>query len=447
MRFKVLKTSIRWVLAITLAVGALSLPLWRLCAPSAPLYGATSRWLPQEPTEEPGKNPAPLVEIKEDALWRRALKLHDEALVIDSHCDTPMVMMLAKTDIGTLLPHHDVDLPRLKQGGVDGIFFAIYTPNSLDNKKPALYAHNMLEHVIRQISRYRSQAEIAFSPEDILRISDSGKRAILLSLENGGALEGNVENLRRFHRRGVRYITLTHMDNNALCDSSTAARPRWNGLSPLGREMIREMNRLGIMVDVSHVSDQTFWDILETSQAPVFASHSSARALCGSPRNLTDEMIIALARRGGVIQIAFCSFFLDETFKTVADSRKAQLKRERTKIWSLYAKEPSAMAAAMAKLRDDLDPPPPPLSRLLDHIHHVVKLAGPDAAGLGSDFDGSCGMPEGLRDVSAFPLITYSLLKKGYREEEIKKILGLNFMRYFTRVRDTALKLQAKNRP
>jgi membrane dipeptidase len=371
-------------------------------------------------------------------LWEKAKKIHESALVIDTHCDTPMVMLDRGLDIGQRSTTNDVDLIRMKEGGLDAIFFAVFIANDLDLKHPSRKALEMIDEIYRQVENHPDLAEMAFSPEDIRAIHEKGKRAILIGMENGGPLEGSLRLLRDYYRLGVRYITLTHNGNNDICDSSSPDAPRWNGVSPFGKEVIKEMNRLGMLIDVSHISDKSFWDVLEISSAPVFASHSCTRSLCEVNRNLTDDMIKALAAKGGVIQITLCSFFVDEEYMKAAAKNDKELEPQKKLLAEKYKDDQDAYWNALIALWKKTGPPSPKLESLIDHIDHVVKLVGVDYVGLGSDYDGSGSYPQGLEDVSGFPLITYHLLKRGYSEEDIKKILGGNFLRVFEKVRQAS---------
>jgi membrane dipeptidase len=375
-------------------------------------------------------------------LWQKALDIHRRAIVIDTHCDTPMVMLEKGIDIGQRSSEGNVDLVRMKEGGLDAAFFAIFVANTLDNQHPSAKALAMIDEVYRQVERYPELAAMAFSPGDIRRFEAEGKRAILLGLENGGPIEGSLRLLRDYYRLGIRYITLTHSDNNDICDSSTAEAPRWNGLSEFGKSVVREMNRLGMIVDVSHISDEAFWDVLKTSRAPVIASHSCARALCSAPRNLSDEMIKALAEKGGVVQINFYGGFLDEDIHQKSEEARKKLRPEIDKLKEQFKDSPEEYQKALMELWHRDSPPPPPIDILIDHIDHVVRLVGPDYVGLGSDFDGASSYPQGLQDVTGYPLITYRLLKRGYGEEDIRKILGGNFLRAFDEVIRTAHETQ-----
>jgi membrane dipeptidase len=377
-------------------------------------------------------------------LWRKALDIHRRAIVIDTHCDTPTVMLEKGIDIGQRSEQNNVDLIRMKEGGLDAAFFAIFVSNALDQQHPSAKALEMIDEVYRQIERYPELAAMAFSPQDIRWLHVEGKRAILLGMENGGPIEGSLRLLRDFYRLGVRYVTLTHGDNNDICDSSTAPAPRWNGLSEFGKTVVKEMNRLGMIVDVSHISDKAFWDVLETSQAPVIASHSCARALCSAPRNMSDEMIKALAAKGGVIQVNFYGGFLSQDIYQKSEENRKKLAPEIEKLKEQFKDNPEEFQKAIMEMWHKDSPPPPPIDILIDHIDHIARLVGADYVGLGSDFDGASSYPQGLQDVSGYPLITYHLLKRGYGEKDIQKILGGNFLRVFDEVVRTADRLQTE---
>lgn len=386
---------------------------------------------------QPGFSRAP-----DPDLWKKARDIHEKAVVIDTHCDTPMAMLEQGIDIGKKQQRTDVDLIRMKQGGVDASFFAVYVSNRLDEKHPARNALEMIDEIYYQVDAHPELAEMAFSSADILNIEKKGKRAILIGMENGGPLEGSLRLLRDFYRLGARYITLTHIDNNDICDSSTAEKPRWNGLSPFGRQVVEEMNRLGMMIDVSHISDRAFWEVLEVSRAPVIASHSCVRALCDTPRNLTDDMIRGLADKGGVIQINFFSAFLDPEYKNRAEAIRKKIAPQREKLKEKYRDNQNQYWNEVFKLWTKHAPPPPDIGILIKHIDHVIKLVGPDHVGLGSDYDGASSYPRGLEDVSGFPLITYHLLKAGYQEPDIVKILGGNLLRVFKQVETIGRRLK-----
>lgn len=381
----------------------------------------------------------PAEQQKDALLWENALKIQQESLVIDSHCDTPLTMMSADFDVGKKSRTGEVDLVRMKEGGVDASVFAVFVANNSPN--PARRALEIVDMLYTEVQKNREIAGLAFSPEDIREIHSEGRRALLIGMENGDPLEGSMGLLRDYWRLGVRYITLTHADNNEICDSSMALKPRWRGLSNFGKKLIPEMNRLGMIIDVSHISDDSFRDVVELSRAPVIASHSSVRALCKSPRNLTDDMIRALARHGGVIQINFYSGYLDDGFEAAAEKVRKEIAPEVTRLRTLYKDNRPKYREAVANLWMKNAPPPVSIERLIDHIDYAVKLVGDEYVGLGSDFDGAGSYPEGLQDVSGYPLITYHLLKRGYSEASIKKILGENFLRVFEEVTRVSQKL------
>jgi membrane dipeptidase len=355
--------------------------------------------------------------------------LHREAIVIDGHNDVTTWVLDAGFDLGMdggdpsktsadlywvlggVLPaprgealRTQTDLARLERGGVDALFFSIW-PHSDHAETPGASlarANAMIDALIEQTRRHADRLELATSAPDVRRIAGEGRIAALMGLEGGHAIENDLANLRAFHARGVRYLTLAWENTNDWADSS-GDEARHGGLTDFGREVVREMNRLGMLVDVSHVSDQTFWDTLEVATRPVIASHSSARALADVPRNLSDEMLRAVAKNGGVVMVNFGGAFIDP--------RKAGLGRV---LWDALV---------------HLGPSPVPLARLLDQIEHVARVAGSDLVGFGSDFDGTLFLPEGARDVAGFPAITAGLAERGWGESDLRKLLGENTLR------------------
>ncbi len=329
-------------------------------------------------------------------------RLHRSLLLIDTHNDAPM-RVLAGFDIGRRAAQGHTDLPRLREGGVGAVFFAAYVPARLVRENQA--AHRALEMIdaIRHdiVAPYPQDFTLALTAADIEAAHQQGKIAVLIGIEGGHAIEDSLRLLRSFYALGARYMTLTHSNTNNWADSSgDISDPRvrhHNGLTAFGRQVIAEMNRLGMIVDVSHVSDKTFWDVLSASRAPVMASHSSCRALCNHPRNLSDEMIRALARKGGLIQINFAPEFLTR--------RKA---------------------------------PPAGIEDVVAHIEHAVKVGGVDAVGIGSDFDGIDRTPTGLEDVSRFPALTCALLARGFSAADLRKIYGANLLRLMRAVEAAA---------
>lgn len=354
-------------------------------------------------------------------LRERAMKLHREAIVIDTHNDITSPM----TDEGFDLGARDTsgklqtDIPRMKEGGLDAEFFAIYVAASYArNGGSARRAMDMIDGVYEQARRHPESLEMAFTSDDIRRVHKAGRVAALMGIEGGHAIEDSLSALRQFYRLGVRYMTLTHTNTNNWADSAgginNPAEKRHGGLSDFGREVVREMNRLGMMVDVSHVADETFQDVIETTQAPVIASHSSCRALTNVPRNLTDDMLKALAKNRGVVMINFYNGFINTEYAKPGTP----------------APEKPANAATM--------------EMLIQHFEHAIKVAGIDHVGIGSDFDGVDGMlPGGMEDVSKLPTITYELLKRGYSDADVKKVLGENLLRVMAEVEEAARKAQA----
>ena len=378
---------------------------------------------------------AVLAQNPSDPLWQKALEIHRRAIVVDSHIDLPTRILEEGVDIGKRLPDGHTDIPRMKEGGLDVPFLAIYVSKDYAEKGGARRALDMMDALFRQLDRYSDRIELAHSVSDIYRILGQGKIAACMGLEGGHALEDSFGVLRMFHRLGIRYVTLTHSNTNHWADSSTD-QPKWNGLNKLGEEMVREMNRIGMIVDISHVSDSTFWDVLRVSRAPVIASHSSCRAICNMPRNMSDEMIKALAAHGGVIDIAFGSSF-------VSRSWGERVNKILTDIRDKYAGDFSMWGKMWDEMQKKNPLPNATVEELVDHIEHVIQIAGVDYVGLGSDFDGVSTLPVGMEDVSKLPRITYELLKRGYTEKDIRKILGGNFLRVYSEVEQTAADLQA----
>ncbi len=399
------------------------------------LLGSTS------PSAVPPQRPP-----SEERLWAEAVRLHREAIVVDTHSDVTSRMLDEGFDIGRRATDGHMDIPRMKEGGIDAQFFAIYVAARYAREGGAARrALDMIDVVYRALERYPNDLELALSADDIRRIARAGKIAVLMGIEGGHAIEDSLGALRMFYRLGVRYMTLTHTNTNNWADSSGDA-PRHNGLTEFGRQVVREMNRLGMLVDISHVSDKTFYDVLETTRAPVIASHSSARALTNIPRNMSDEMLRALARNGGVVMVNFGSWFVDQNYADAVAQRRERLGPQLDALRARYANDPLRLREETERLLREHPIPRPPLSRLIDHIDHIVKVAGIDHVGLGSDFDGVDSLPEGLDDCSKLPLITYELLKRGYSERDIKKILGENFLRVFARAEEVARQMQREHR-
>jgi len=370
-------------------------------------------------------------------LWQKALAIHHKAIVIDTHADTPMGMLNEGVDIGKRSEKGHIDLIKMKEGGLDALFMAVFVSQRLENKNPAHLALELTDVIYQQVKANSDKAAMAFSAQDIRRIHKEGKAAILIGMENGIPIEQSLSLLRNFYRLGVRYITLCHSGSNFICDSSTD-KSKWNGLSDFGKEVVQEMNRLGMIIDVSHISDKAFFDVLELSQSPVIASHSCCRALSNAERNLTDDMIKALAKKGGVVQIAYVPDFLSQEYLEKSEKKRKELQPKIQELREKYKDNQKELWAQAMKLYRQDPIPLPPASVVVDHIDHIVKLVGVDYVGLGSDFDGTFAVPQGLEDASKLPIITYHLLKRGYKEEDIIKILGGNLLRVFEEVQKKA---------
>ncbi len=384
---------------------------------------------------------------EEEAMRTHALELHHDAIVVDGHNDIATRFLDFGFDLAmdgnepgdrssflyeggpfTWLPNPpngeniatDMDLARIQEGGLDAQFFSIWV--DFEYYDPAIpgqstqRALDMIEALQEQVHKYPGNIENAYTAQDVERIASENKLAVLMSLEGGHAIEDDLENLRRFYELGIRNMILTHNSSHNWADSSTDV-PINNGLSEFGREVVGEMNRLGIIVDISHVSDETFWDVLEVTGAPIIASHSNSRALADHPRNMTDDMIRAMTANNGVVMINFMNPFIDQ---------------EQTEYWKIAS-----------GWHWFLHPrhPEPPLSLVVDHIDRVVQLAGIDHVGLGSDFDGMPFLPEELKDVGDFPNITVELVRRGYSDEDIRKILGGNVLRVLADVERVATQL------
>jgi membrane dipeptidase len=362
------------------------------------------------------------------------MRVHRSTLLIDTHNDVPS-RTVEGFDIGPRSQTGHTDLARMKEGGIGAQFFAVYV--AADYVKGNHSANRTLEMIdaVRRdiIGRYPNDFMFAGSVKDIEEAHRRGRIAALMGIEGGHAIEDSLRLLRDYYALGVRYMTLTHSNTNNWADSSgDITRPEvkhHNGLTDFGKDVVREMNRLGMMVDISHVADKTFWDALEASKAPIFASHSSCRAVADAPRNMTDEMIVALAKKGGVVQVNFNCGFLSQKFRNAAaaDSAKLNARLERETAGKKIS-EPDRQILS-EKLRKEMGLTRAKLSDVVDHIDHIRKIAGVDAIGIGGDFDGVDCTPEGLDDVSKFPNLTRALLEKGYTAEDIRKIYGGNLLR------------------
>lgn len=373
------------------------------------------------------------------------MKVHRSALLIDTHND-----VTGKTvtgfDIGKRTSDGHTDLARLREGGVGAVFFAVYVAaDYVRNNNSANRALQMIDTVRHDIvTRYPNDFALAFTAAEVVAAHTRGRIAALMGIEGGHAVEDSVRLLRDFYLLGVRYMTLTHNNTNNWADSSGDLEKsdvkHHNGLTEFGKDVIREMNRLGMIVDVSHVSDKTFRDALETSRAPVFASHSSCRVLSNIPRNMTDEMIVAMARKGGVIQINFGCEFLNQHSADASKAMGPQRYQRMAQLTGQTAGDAQKRRAELDAIREEIRKkiPPATIQDVVAHIDHVVKIAGIDAVGIGSDFDGVGCVPVGLEDVSKFPNLTRALLEKGYSPDNIRKIYGGNTLRVLRAVESAA---------
>jgi membrane dipeptidase len=376
------------------------------------------------------------------------MKVHRSALLIDTHND-----VTSKTvdgfDIGPRSKDGHTDIVRMKEGGQGGIFFAVYV--GADNVEGNHSAHRTLQMIdtVRHdiIERYPNDIAFAGSVAEILATRKHGKIAALMGIEGGHAIEDDVRLLRDYYALGIRYMTLTHTNNNSWATSSgDKPRPEGEpkGLTDLGKQVVHEMNRLGVMVDISHVSDATFWDVLATSEAPPFASHSSCRAISNISRNMTDEMIQALAKKGGVVQINFgCEFLSQKSADSSPLGNPASMAKFQEQVKDI--KDPNERHAALEKKFEEIAAKTvrATIDDVVANIDHVKQIAGVDAVGLGSDFDGVGCVPEGLDNVSKWPNLTRKLLEKGYSAAEIRKIYSGNILRVLGEAEKTSARLRA----
>ncbi|HET6978111.1 MAG TPA: dipeptidase [Pyrinomonadaceae bacterium] len=370
-------------------------------------------------------------QTRDERLWQRALQIHRRAIVIDTHNDVTTPMTNDDFDLsGTPPPPYRTSIERMKKGGLTAEFFSLYVkPWYVEHGGSTRRTLDMIDSVYRAVERHPRDLMIATTAADIRRAKRQGKIAALMGIEGGHAIEDSLATLREFYRLGVRYMTLTWNNTNNWADAGRGEK-KFNGLSDFGKEVVREMNRLGMLVDVSHVSDDTMSDALDVSKAPIIASHSSARALSNVPRNIPDDLLRRIAKNGGVVQVNFYSVFVDTaTVSPQSAERDRRIKAQQDAIDEKYKDDPERRAEESDKLEAANPLPPLPISKLIDHIDHIVKIAGIDHVGIGADFDGANDMPEGAQDVSMLPNITYELLKRGYSERDIRKILGENVLR------------------
>lgn len=386
-----------------------------------------------------------------------AMAIHESALIIDTHADTPQRFLDENFDLGQNTNVFDghIDLGKIKQGNLGAEFFSIWVEPEFKGHY-AKRAMDLIDSVYQQAERHPDKMTMAFTADDIVRAHEQHKFAALMGIEGGHAIENDIRLLRDFYRMGVRYMTLTWSNTNEWADSSGDIQDpnvkHYNGMTDFGKDVVREMNRLGMIVDISHVSDATFYTALQVSQAPVIASHSSARALTNQPRNMTDDMLRAMTNNGGVVMVNFYSAFIDENYRKLS-SDPEKIKQRDAEVEAYKKAHPAADGAPITyngtvaiEKKWAAQFPRPPLKSLIDHMDHVAKVAGIDHVGLGSDFDGVTSLPEGIDSVADLPKITEALLQRGYTREQIDKILGGNFLRVMREVEATAKRLQAERK-
>ena len=383
-----------------------------------------------------------LTQAPQDApVSARAKALHERAIVIDSHDDTTQRLLSDKTfDIATRQTNGNVDIPRMREGGLDGLFFSIWVPSDVTGVKAVNTANALIASVHKAVAAHPSDLMIATTAADVRRAAAEHKIAALMGMEGGHMINDSLPQLRKYAALGVRYLTLTHFRNNNWADSSTD-KPAHNGLTPFGKDVVRELNTLGMMVDISHVADKTFYDVLALTKAPVIASHSSCRAIANHPRNMTDEMLRALAKNGGVVMINYHVAFLSEEFRVASEKKSGTV----DVAMAAMSKRCGGNEACTTMESERIDHeamakgelPMVTWEKIVEHIDHAVKVAGADHVGLGSDIDGAT-MPFGMEDASKLPKLTDALLKKGYSETDIEKILGGNILRVMEQVERVA---------
>ena len=379
-------------------------------------------------------------------LWAKALNIHKKAIIVDGHNDIPSPMYDEGFDLGTSSvgkfhldgdPFH-TDLQRLKASGITGEFFSIYVSGDfVKTGGSARHAMDLIDVVYRAVEKYPNQLSLCTSTADIYRAKKQNKICALMGIEGGHAIEDSLYALRDFYRLGVRYMTLTHNNTNNWADSC-CDESKHNGLSDFGKDVVREMNRLGMLVDVSHVSDKTMSDALDVSIAPIIASHSSAREFSKHKRTIPDDLLKRFAKNGGVVMVNFYPAFLDQRYWEEDKARDEKLKPQIDALKVQYKDDKAGYAVALRNLYNANPIYVPPYTRIVDHIDHIVKIAGIDHVGIGSDFDGIPLLPKGMNGMEDLPLVTYEMLRRGYSEKDILKVLGGNFMRAFAQAENVA---------
>lgn len=379
-------------------------------------------------------------------VWARALKIHKKAIVIDGHNDIPSPMVdedfdLATDSVGKF--HRDgdpfhTDLNRLKQSGITGAFFSIYVSGADYQKGGKMRrAMDLIDATYREVERHPNQLTMCTTAEEIRRAKKQNKICALMGIEGGYVIENSLYALRNFYRLGVRYMTLTHNVSHDWADAHRGEMKN-NGLSEFGKEVVREMNRLGMLVDISHVSDKVMNDVLDVTTAPIIASHSSARGVANHTRNVPDDVLKRIAQNGGVVMINFYPSFLDERTNREENERSAKLKTQIDQLREQHKNDTQAYNEAERRLFVANPIYVAPYTRIVDHIDHITTVAGIDIVGIGSDYDGVPFLPVGMNGVEDLVLVTYEMLRRGYNEQEIRKVLGENFLRAFAKAEQSA---------
>ena len=375
----------------------------------------------------------------------QARKLHFSSIVVDTHDDTTQRLFSKDFDLGARNATGHIDIPRMREGGLGAIFFSIWIDGRTMGPPAIQKALDQIDAVQQNVRKNSKDLAFARTADDVRRAHKEKKIAVLMGIEGGHMLGNDIRMVRIYSELGVRYMTLSHFYNDEWADSSTD-KPAHNGLTDYGKDIVREMNRQGIMVDISHVSDKTFYDALAVSKAPLIASHSSCRLLCNHARNMTDDMIKALAAKGGVIQINYEKSFIDQAYKDASDKWSGGVVEMMDKLKKQCGDDDACIGEKLAEQEKQATAegklPHVSWERIVDHIDHAVKLVGADHVGLGSDFDGA-SMPEGMDDVTHLPQITDALLKKGYSEADIRKILGQNTLRVLAAAEQVSREMQS----
>lgn len=382
----------------------------------------------------------PITSVSEDAAT-----IHDSAIIVDGHCDTPYRLKRLEQNIGDRDPRAQLDLETFRAGGITASFFAAYVPPYYATRNPAGYADQLIDIIHREVTAFPDRLMFVDDSTGIREAKRLGKSGVMIGIEGGHAIEDDLDKLDHFYDRGVRYMTLTHVNTNNWADSSGDA-PRHGGLSPLGRDVVRKMNSLGMCVDISHVSDECFYHAIETTSVPLIASHSSCRALTNHPRNMTDQMLRDLAANGGICMINFFAAFINEG---VARAMATAPKRSKSAPTSANEEFPGDRRDwdDYCAWFDEIGAPLATIDDVVDHIAHACEIAGVEHVGIGSDFDGVPALPQGLENAGKLPHLTQRMLDRGFRADEIRKIYGENFLRVFEQIerRERGSSLQARS--